>query len=369
MKKISHFKLNFLFLCFLISFHNTYSLTSKNQFNIASAPILYSKPEDYDIQCDLEIEGPICSNIDENILMESSHTDNLIFNINFDQIIPVDISGNAMHPSGTVLSGPSFTGNGNSGLFTDGSYLIINNKDNIIYDNYALSFWMFAYDNSGSATESRFCPIFEKGNNINNNEHSLSIYYDFDSNRLQISYSTKDNPNENFFINSKLFSQRWYHIVLSKEGDTFKVYVNGILDSTKLIMGKILYNDSPYFIGNTPSTSDSCKNSFLLNNIKLYSTNINEDIIQSEASPSLGGLRPNHIQLGCLDCLIEDAQTNCGQGYYLCTSLELRTGGYQIARNMGWINWDTYIWSKSALEKKGDYKKIKGLGLCCKQTD
>jgi hypothetical protein len=332
---------------------------------------LHTQPDDYEIQCDLQVEGSICSNSGENIIMDSSHPHKIIFQINFDQSIPLDISGNSMHPSGSVLSGPSFTGNGNSGLFSEGSYLTIEKNNKMKTDNYTLSFWMFVFDNSGSSSESRFCPIFEKGNKTNkNNEHSLHIYYDFDSKRLQISYSTEDNSKgEDFFLNSKIFPQKWYHVVLSKEGELFRIYVNGILDSNRIIMGKMIFNDSPFYIGNTPSTSESCTNSFLLNDIKLYSSNLNEDLIQAEASPVLGGLRPNHVQLGCIDCLVEDAENNCAQGYYLCTSLELRTGGYQIARNLGWINWDTYIWSKSALEKKGDYKKIKGLGLCCKQTD
>ena len=104
----------------------------------------------------------------------------------------------------------------------------------------------------------------------------------------------------------------------------------------------------------------------MIDEIRLYKKSLSEDYIQAEASPSLGGIEPNFLSIGCLNCSLEEANSKCNEGYKLCTSLELHTGGYHIAKSLGLINSETYIWTHNSLddENKNPYKK--GLGLCCK---
>ena len=62
---------------------------------------------------------------------------------------------------------------------------------------------------------------------------------------------------------------------------------------------------------------------------------------------------------------LDEAEKSCTGNYALCSSIEIHTGAYQVARNLGWLNWDTYFWTKSALNAREQYAQIKGLGICC----
>ena len=323
------------------------------------------KVEQKEIVCDFDLQGPICINNGERILLPPSKPHKILFHLSFDQSEVLDDSGNHHHPTGTVKSGPSFTGNGQSGFFMDGNYLTISPDNELNAKEFSLTFWIFLFeDYLSNAIDKRYCPLMQKGEE---NEHTPSIFYDREEKRLKIKISTdKKSEGEEIISISKLLTQRWYHIALLKgDKNDVKLYVNGILDSTLQLKGKIKFNQAPFYIGNSPSTKDSCKYPFLLDQIRFYSANIKVDFVQAEASPSLGGLAPNFIKFGCKDCSLEDAEKSCTDEYALCSSIELHTGGYQVARNLGWLNWDTYFWTKSALNAKDDYKDIKGLGLCC----
>ena len=124
-------------------------------------------------------------------------------------------------------------------------------------------------------------------------------------------------------------------------------------------------NNISLFIGNIPWLKEQCNFPHLIDEVKIYSSALEKDFIQAESSNILGGIEPNYLQIGCIDCTIDDAEKSCNEGYKLCTSLELHAGGYQIARGLGLIQWDTHIWAHSALDNKDDYKDLKGLGLCC----
>jgi DNA helicase-2/ATP-dependent DNA helicase PcrA len=36
-----------------------------------------------------------------------------------------------------------------------------------------------------------------------------------------------------------------------------------------------------------------------------------------------------------------------------------------IARSLGWLNWNTHIWTHGAMKTPSDFENIKGLALCC----
>jgi len=105
--------------------------------------------------------------------------------------------------------------------------------------------------------------------------------------------------------------------------------------------------------------------SILIDELRYYNIPLSENFIQAEASPVLGSIEPSFIELGCINCSLKEAAVACVEGYHICTSVELHTGGYQVARNMGWLSWNTHIWSHSALKNEKEFDKLKGLALCC----
>ena len=165
--------------------------------------------------------------------------------------------------------------------------------------------------------------------------------------------------------NAKIANQRWLHISVVKANNNLKLYVNGILDSQILLKGDIEINQGDLYIGNTPGMSKNCLFPFYIDELRYYDSPVTEFNIQAESSPALGGIEPGFLQFGCKECSLSDASTSCVDGYHLCTSIELHTGGYQVARAMGWLDWNTHIWSHGALKSPGDFSSLKGLAVCC----
>ncbi len=51
---------------------------------------------------------------------------------------------------------------------------------------------------------------------------------------------------------------------------------------------------------------------------------------------ALGWIEPSYIHLGCISCTRKEAKDEkCISGYHLCTSLEVYTGAYYLARLQG----------------------------------
>ena len=53
----------------------------------------------------------------------------------------------------------------------------------------------------------------------------------------------------------------------------------------------------------------------------------------------MNGISADFVRLGCAGCGYAKAKSTCSalDGYHMCELLELHTGGYQVARNMGWV--------------------------------
>lgn len=157
---------------------------------------------------------------------------------------------------------------------------------------------------------------------------------------------------ENLFSNARLSYQRWHHIALTVSENKMKLYVNGILDAVNITEGRMMINEMSLFIGGTPWHREDCNLPSYIDELRFYNRKLNEEEIEAEAAPALGGIEPNFINLGCINCALETAAKSCNDGYHLCTSVELHTGGYQVARAMGWV-------SKLILNRKKLKNKIK----------
>ena len=111
-----------------------------------------------------------------------------------------------------------------------------------------------------------------------------------------------------------------------------KLYINGILDSIAPTEGFTMTNTHPLYLGGTPWHAEDCSVPMFMDHFRFYNRELKEAEIEAEASPALGGIEPSFVQLGCVNCPLEEAIEECIEGYHLCTSIELHTGGYQIAR-------------------------------------
>ena len=121
------------------------------------------------------------------------------------------------------------------------------------------------------------------------------------------------------------------------------LYMKGILDKSIELKGNGIENKDSFFIGGSPAYKEQCKFDFMLDELRYYNDSIDIDYIQAEASPALGAIEPNFLQLGCMNCKIQEASDSCIDGYRICSSVELHAGGYMIAKANGWINFETHI--------------------------
>ena len=323
-------------------------------------------------ECDFFSEGPVCIYNGERVILPNAVQNGLVGYWTFDDIKPLDYSGNQNHALKTVSPGPSFSGFGSSALFTAGNYLEIPFDKQFYSNDFSITFWLFLVQDYYSSKEGNInCPLIQRGNDdlyAKNYHRAPGIYLDRKLKNLKV-YIKTSNPDkplgELLVSNVKVANQRWLHITVTKSYNKVKLYVNGILDSQILLKNDMEINQDNLFIGNVPWLKDQCNFPFLIDELRYYDTFLPENYIQAEAAPALGGIEPSLIMFGCNNCPLKEASTSCVDGYHVCTSIELHTGGYQVARAMGWLDWNTHIWSHGALGNPGEFSSLKGLALCC----
>lgn len=150
-----------------------------------------------------------------------------------------------------------------------------------------------------------------------------------------------------------------------------KLYVNGILDAADATDDTSVSNDSPLYIGGKEAYEDECGLTWLVDNFQFFNRELEKEEVQAEAYPSLGGVDPGYVQLGCIDCTLEEASNVCDDGYHICTKMELYGGAYLVARLMGWVTYQTYIFTyqdiieDSTPDIDEDVSSNYSLGMCC----
>jgi hypothetical protein len=323
-------------------------------------------------ECDMVSEGSICLFDGERVLLPNAAPSGCLGYWNFDDIRPLDSSGNNNHALRKVDAGPAFGGLGASAFFNGGEYLEVGFDKAFLTTDYTITFFFYLVEDSFSTKEgSRYCPLIQRGIDdlyAKNFNRAPGIYLDRKEKYIKTYIKTLDasmNQGEVLSSNARVSSQKWYHFALRKEKGEVKLYVNGILDAKMSLKASAQQNNGSLFIGGSPWLKDQCSYPFLIDELRYYNIALNEDYIQAEASPVLGSIEPSFIQLGCINCNLKQAAVSCLEGYHVCTSVELHTGGYQVARNMGWLNWNTHIWSHSAIKNVKDFDKLTGLSLCC----
>ena len=325
------------------------------------------------LTCDLTLDSGLCLYSGEHTVRPYSKQSGLQGYWSFDDSQSLDYSGNSNHGTGSVKSGPSFLPQGSSSHFTGSSYIQIPNSASLSSEVFSISFWLYLQpEETINETGLRWCPILQKGvddESANTYERTPGIFIDRDQRRLQVFITTteyEDYPEGEYLLsNARIPYNRWTHIVVLRSTQKIKLYVNGIFDCFNSTEGWTEINDSPLFVGNTPSKVESCPVPFLVDELKYYDAELSEASIFSESFGAFGQYESRFMRLGCIQCSLEEANQSCDTGFHLCTTIELHSGGYSMIKAMGWDQVSRKVWSYSALSKKAKYEEGVGLGVCC----
>jgi len=325
--------------------------------------------------CDITAQHGICINNGEKRIFADARPDGLIMSLGFNEDQCLDNSGCQNDCEGKYYSGPAMGGNGYSAALSGRQILTVPNSHWFDSDTFSLTFWIFLtseiYEDPLSNAGLRYCPIIYKGieNDVEGTyERAPAIFIDRELRSLTVYVSTTSTAapqGEYVSSNAQLPYERWTHVALIRVDKRLRLYINGIMDSVNTTAGSTVTNQQPLYIGNTPWAKDECAVPMFFDNFRYYTRELSDNEIQAEASPALGYVQPNFIVLGCMNCPLSQAAQTCIVGYHLCTNIEIHTAGYQVAKSLGWINWDSNIWTYNALKTSASDDGSVGLGLCC----
>lgn len=308
-------------------------------------------------ECPVNATSAFC--LGEEVLLHAAVPPGLVGFWSFDQASPVDLSGQGRHAQGLLVTGPSFDAKGGSADFPRSSLVVPGAKSMQLHD-FTYTFWFFSQDppRQGSA-----CSLLAKGDPSAHGNAGHGISFNPAKRNLGVAIATSDGE-EAFTSNSRLRSGRWYHIALVRldsDGQT-QLFVNGILDTVHTSNGTLAPDSGPLSVGGS-----GCLLRFYLDEVRVYDRPLSADEIQAEASPSLSGIEPAFVRLGCTNCTLEEAESSCPAGYAVCTALELNMGGYQVAHILGWQRKGVDVWIGGSDVTARTWQRLSsfGLGLCC----
>ena len=325
------------------------------------------------LTCDVQIDSGICLYSGFNVLKPLSISDSLTGYWSFDDSSSIDYSGNSNHGDSGVSAGSSYMGQGSSSRFAGSSYITIPNSSSLTSEVFSITFWLYLeQEDTINQTGLKWCPILQKGNDDESSsvyERTPAIFINREDRSLQVFVTTTESSEfvegESVISNARIPYNRWTHVAVLRSTQKIKLYVNGILDNYNSTQGWTETNESPLYVGNTPSKVESCPVPFLIDELKFYNDEIAESVVWSEAMNAFGQYEPRFVNLGCVQCSLDEAEEACNSGYHLCTTIELHSGGYSIIKAMGWDRVSEKVWSYSALAKKSQYEGEVGLGVCC----
>lgn len=337
--------------------------------------------------CDVDLSGPICYALSgqKATLLPNAVPHGLVGHWNFDSDVPMDSSGNGNHGVTELVHGPSPAGSGHSAAFTK-TFMMVPNSGQLQLSDFTYSFWTYLLDDGSPASalerSANWCPLIRKGIHMAETEQFASapaLLFNYHTGHLRAEVTTSmrgAEDGEYVDSNARLLPNRWVHIALvhHSEHASLLLYVNGILDSAMKTQGTVVTNDYPLYVGGDPSSLAQCGFTVYMDELRIYNHAVPPHQIQAEAAPALGATDPSYVRLGCLQCSLEEAAKSCPSRRHVCTSIELHTGGLQVARSLGWLTAGSHVWTHAAILKGADAERGSqsktgdpslGLGLCC----
>lgn len=333
--------------------------------------------------CDVLLSDPLCYAGGRQALLPGAVPSGLVGYWSFDSEVASDSSGNGNHGVTEVTHGPAPVGSGHSAVFTE-TFMMVPNSALLSVADFTYSFWIYLVDDGSKAQAGRsatWCTLLRKGiRDVHTDQFADAPALLFSDRtghlRAQITTSVKGTQDgESFESNARILPNRWMHIAMVHHSSrsSLLLYVNGILDNVMTTQGKLVTNDYPLYVGGDPFTAGQCGFTVYMDELKAYSYAVPPHQFQAEAAPALGGADPSFVRLGCASCSLADAAKSCPANRHLCTATELHTGGYQVARSMGWLAASTHVWTHAAVSKgaaaemggKAPEEPLSGLALCC----
>ena len=322
--------------------------------------------------CDITLEGGMCIFGSETVLMPAAVPDSLVGHWTFDDNSGLDSSGEGNHASVVPPASPGRMGKGYSGSYSS-SYSEIPHSSSFSSKTFTLTFWLFMHKDPAD-TGHRWCPIIQKGTDDESNliyDRSPAVYYDREDKFLKVYVSTDEIvnfPQGEFVVsNARIPYYRWSHIAVVRTQSRIRLYVNGIIDAVNATEGWTEPNEDPWYLGGTPWTTGDCPISMYIDEVRFFDgRELLEEEVEAEAFGALGSIEAYFIRLGCINCNYETAQGACPNTHHLCTSIELHSAGYAVARAMGWTDWNGHLWSSASDNTETDDS---GLGICCLNLD
>jgi len=320
-------------------------------------------------KCDVTTEGSIC--LGKDIILPRATAPGVIGYWAFDESLPVDSSGLDHHGDGTFDAGPSVHGSSLIGGTASKSLAVAPTAEFDTPD-FSYTLWVMLKQPPADAAVAGECNVLRKGDA---SAHSPKVSISADH-HIDVSLTTTSGP-EAFTSMSKLRYGLWYHVTVARLGAArqTRLYVNGILDTQKGTDGYTQANALPLVIGGDDGST--CGFGLYIDEVKAYNRVLYPDYIGAEAASALGGTEAAYVRFGCSNCNLDQAMASCPDQYHICTSLELHTEAYRIARTLGWIASGVHVWthatdSNAAAQAQGGVgpgsemiTETAGLGICC----
>jgi len=329
-------------------------------------------------KCDLAATGDVCysgSTGQQHVLAAPAVPAGLQARFTFDELMPLDSSGNNLHAATEVRQGPSPAGTGHSAIF-DGNVLPIPQSAGLSSQDFTYSFWVYLVADSThrfqSSSES-WCPLMRKGTiqmEAQVFQSAPAIAFQPQSGLIRGIVNTHKDSSQNgehVTSNARLPKNRWMHLALVHHTDkkSLLLYVNGVLDSTVQLSSDVLPNDLPLYIGGDAFPMAGCEHTVYLDDLNVYGRALAPHELHAEGLAALG-VDPAFALLGCPSCSLTAAAASCPEDRHICTALELHTGGYQMARGMGWVKAGVHVWTYAqTATPAGAAGQAAGLALCC----
>eukprot|EP01066_Platyproteum_vivax_P004825 Platyproteum_vivax@DN16198_c0_g1_i1.p1 len=335
--------------------------------------------------CDVRIEGSICLNDGQKVLLPPARQYGLIGFYNMDDDRGLDHSGRQNHAISkskpATFPGPAFGGVGSSALFRQ-SYLTIPHSPDFETPEFSYTFWLFMLREveASKATGPKWCPLIMKGFYDKKSKEYVSaptIMYNVDTRHLRPELTTSVNGRseaQQLTSNARIRKHAWTHVGLVRHGSRLRLYVNGILDASSAFAGSTEHFPLPLYVGSAPG-HESCDVPLLMDEFKIYNRPLGLDELQAEAAPALAGVESSYVKLSCLLCPLDVAIKGCPEGWHICSNLQLNNGGLHVAVRQDYVKPGTSIWTReggkikfggtSGVEAAEAHSTDQALGLCC----